>query len=159
MEIINYNHGKFFGPSAGFAGYVMIAGGLIGMTYSPLAMILFIPGTFMALTFTGTILDTSNRKVKPYTTLFGIFRTGKWIDINQFTKFNIIKVKGRYTSYSRANVRFDLGVSDIRLLLINKDGTRKVVINKYLKFEDAQKEMERLKSKCFPEILLSEKEL
>ena len=159
MATINYNHGKFFGPSAGFAGYVMIACGLIGLSYSPLAMLLFIPGTFMALTFTGTILDTTNRKVKPYTTLFGIVPTGKWIDISQFTRFNIIRVKGKYTSYSLANVRFDLDVSDIRLLLINRDGTRKVIINKYLKFEDAQKEMEELTSICFPEVILSEKEL
>jgi hypothetical protein len=148
--IINYNHGKFFGPSAGFAGYVMIASGLIGLTYSPLAMLLFIPGTFMALTSTGTILDTTNRRVKPYTTLFGIVPTGKWIDINQFTRFNIIRVKGKYTSYSRANVRFDLDVSDIRLLLINRDGTRKVVVNNYLKFEDAQKEKDELTILLFP---------
>lgn len=145
MTVRNNNHGKFFGPSQSYMGYVFIAVGIFTMSYSPYSLLLVIPGTFMAFTFTGTIIDIENKRVKPYTSLFGIFRTGKWFDASQFTRFSIIKLTRKYTSYSRGSARFDLDMSDIRLLLINKDGTRKVVINKYNKFEDAHVEMEELK--------------
>jgi hypothetical protein len=80
--------------------------------------------------------------------LFGIFKTGKWISINEFTKFSIVKATKRYTTYSRANVRFDRTFSDIELLLVNGNG-RKIVINKFNNYEDAQKEMEELNGKLF----------
>jgi len=151
MAIHNYNHGKFFGPSSSYAGYVLIAAGIFTISYSLITLTLIIPGIFMAFTYTGTILDTDNRRVKPYTSLFGIFRTGKWIDINQFTRFTIQRATRRYTSYSRANVRFDMGISDIKLLLIYRDGIRKIVINRYSTFEEAQSEMKELTGIIFPQ--------
>lgn len=110
----------------------------------------------MSFTYNGTIIDIDNKKVKPYTSLFGIIRTGKWIDANQFTRFSIIKATKKYTSYSRANVRFDMDVSDIELLIINRNGTKKVILNKYTNFEDAQKEMEELSSILLPNNLFAE---
>jgi hypothetical protein len=151
MEVRNYNHGRFFGPSSSFAGYVLIAAGIIALSNSFLSIVLIIPGIFTAFTYTGTLLDTDNKRLKPYNSLFGIIRTGKWIDVKEFTRFNIIRATRKYTSYSRANVSFDMNISDIRLLLINKDGTRKVVINRYNKFENAQVEKDRLSPLLFPE--------
>ncbi len=151
MAVFNNNLGRFFGPSQSYMGYVFIAVGIFAMSYSITALFLVIPGAFMAFTYTGTIIDTDNKRVKPYTSLFGILRTGKWINMDQFTRFNIIKSTRKYTSYSRGSVRFDMDISDIRLLLINRDGKRKVVMNKYSKFEEAQKEMEELSGIFFPE--------
>ena len=105
----------------------------------------------MAFTLTGTILDTDNKRVKPYTSLFGIIRTGKWIDINQFTRFNIQRATRKYTSYSRANVRFGMSVSDIKLMLINRDGTRKIILNRYSNLEEAQKAKDELSAILFPQ--------
>jgi hypothetical protein len=150
MPIRNNNLGKFFGPSSSYMGYVFIICGIVTTTYSLLALTLLIPGFFMAFTYNGTIIDTDNKRVKPYTSVFGIFKTGKWIDADQFTRFNIIKATKKYTSYSRANVRFDMNVSDIELLLVNTNGTKKVILNKYSNFEDAQKEMQELKGIFFP---------
>jgi hypothetical protein len=110
----------------------------------------------MAFTYNGTIIDTDNKRLKTYTALFGIFRTGKWIDADQFTRFNIIKATKKYTSYSRANVRFDMNVSDIELLIINRNGSKKAILNKYSNFEDAHKEMEELSKILLPDSLLSE---
>jgi hypothetical protein len=151
MPIRNNKLGKFFGPSSSYTGYVFIICGIVATTYSLLALTLLIPGFFMAFTYNGTIVDTDNKMVMPYTSIFGIFKTGKWIDTNQFTRFNIIKATKKYTSYSRANVRFDMNVSDIELLLINRNGTKKIVLNKYSNFEDAQKEMQELKGIFFPD--------
>ena len=151
MALQNNNLGKFFGPSASFAGYVLIAAGMLSISYSLASFVLILPGAFMAFTYNGAILDTDNKRVKPYTSLFGVIRTGKWIDFNQFTRFSITKVTKKYSTYSRANLRFDTDLSEIRLHLINKDGSAKVVINKFSKFEYAQREKDDLSPILFPE--------
>jgi len=154
MTIINNNLGKFFGPSSSYMGYVFIISAFVAVNYSLLSLTLLIPGFFMAFTYNGTIIDTDNKRLKPYTALFGIFRTGKWIDANQFTRFNIIKATKKYTTYSRANVKFDMNITDIELLLINRVGSKKIVLNRYSNFEDAQKEMEELQEILLPEKVL-----
>ena len=151
MPFINNNLGKFFGPSSSYMGYIFIISGIVAVNYSLLSLTLLLPGFFMAFTYNGIIIDTDNKKIKPYTALFGIFKTGKWIDANQFTRFNIIKATKKYTTYSRANVRFDMKMSDIELLLINRNGSKKIVLNKYSNFEDAHKEMEELRILLLPE--------
>jgi hypothetical protein len=151
MKIHNNKFGKFFSPVQIFMGYVFIACGILFVSNSLLTLLLLIPGTFMGFTYAGTIIDTDNYRVKPYIDLFGIIRTGKWIDISQFTRFNIIKTSKKYTTYSRGSVRFDMVSSDIELLLINRNGTKKVVLNKYSNFEDAQREKDELSIIIFPE--------
>jgi hypothetical protein len=150
MPIRNNNLGKFFGPSSSYMGYVFLACGIFAEIYSLLSLTLIIPGLFMAFTYNGIIIDTANKKVKPYTSLFGIIKTGKWINADQFSRFNIIKATKKYTTYSRANLRFDMNVSDIELLLINRNGKNKVILNKYSNFEDAHKEMEELSCMLLP---------
>jgi hypothetical protein len=154
MTVRNNKLGKFFGPSSSYTGYVFIACGIFTSTYSLLALTLLIPGFFLAYTYNGTIIDCDKRRIKPYTALFGIFKTGKWIDADQFSRFSIIKATRKYTSYSRANVRFDMNVSDIELLVINRNGSKKTVLNKYSDFEDAHKEMEELSQLLLPEKVL-----
>ena len=156
MPLQNNNLGKFFGPSASYAGYVFIGCGIFATTYSLLALTLLLPGFFMAFTYNGTIIDTDKKRIKPYTALFGIYRAGKWINADQFTRFKIIKASRKYTTYSRANVKFDMVLTDIELLLINSNGSKKIVLNKYSNFEDAQKEMEELKNLLLPYAILPE---
>jgi hypothetical protein len=127
-------------------GYVFIASGIFTSFYSLLALTLLIPGIFMTFTYDGILIDTDKKRLKPYTALFGLIKTGNWINADQFTRFNIVKSTKKYTSYSRGSVRFDMKVSDIELLMINKNGSRKVILNKFDNFEKARKEMDELKS-------------
>jgi|WetSurMetagenome_2_1015567.scaffolds.fasta_scaffold06477_9 hypothetical protein len=132
-------------------GYVFIGVGIFCSYYSLIILVFIIPGLFMAFTSTGTIIDTDNKRVKPYTMLFGFIRTGKWVSVNQFSRFGIKKVNSRYSSYSRANIRLDINTSDIRLELINNDGTGKVLLNRFKNAEDAQQEKDKLAVLLFPE--------
>ncbi len=150
MLLRNNNHGKFFGPSSSYSGYAFIAVGIFAAFYSPLALTLLIPGFFLAFTSYGTIIDFENKRVKSYTLLFGIIRTGKWTEVSQFTRFSIEKVTGRFSTYSRANVKLDMGVTDIRLVLVNHNKTKKITINKYANFEEAQKDMKELSELFWP---------
>ena len=52
-----------------------------------------------------------------------------------------------------------MNVSDIELLIINRNGTKKVIINKYNNFEDAQKEMKELSGMLLPDIVQQENRL
>jgi hypothetical protein len=156
MKLRNHKFGKFFGPSFTYTGYALIIAGIFAISYSATSLFLLIPGLFIAFTSTGTIIDTENKKVRPYTLFFGLFRTGKWIEITRSSRFSIEKARQRYTLYSRANNRFDMDLSFINLLLINKDGTSKVKLNQYNTFEDAQKEMDELTLILFPGNLLED---
>lgn len=151
--MLNYNHGKFFGPSGTYTGYTLICAGLIALltTSSGISLFLIIPGIFVAFTYSGTIVDPVKRRIKTYTSLFGAFNVGKWIDLKYFTGFSIIEVTGRYSLYSRANVKLNMNVTDIRLMIINQKENRKILINKYSNFEDAQKLKEELSEKIFQE--------
>jgi hypothetical protein len=150
MNSGNYNHGKFFSPVQVYTGYIFLAAGIFWAYYSLSSLILSIAGAFIAFTTTGTIIDIDNKKIKEYTMHFGFFRTGNWIALSQFTRFNIQRAKRRYTTYSRGSVRLDTNLTDINLLLINRNGSKKVIINRYSNFEEAQKEKEELETILFP---------
>jgi len=152
LSIVNYNHGKFFGPVQVYSGYIFILFGFIAVTYSLTSLFLLIPGTFMAFTYSGTIIDTDKKRIRPYTNISGLIRTGKWIDVSVFTRFCIQKTTKKYSSYSRGSVRFDMDITTVNLLIQNHKGTRKVVINRYSGFEEAQKEKEKLSEILLPEI-------
>lgn len=146
MGLQNNKHGKFFGPVQVYMGYIFIVLGLFCVIYSPGTLLLIIPGAFMAFTYTGTIIDTENKRVKPYTSLFGFLRTGKWIEVSDFSGFKIVRSNRRYTSYSRGSIPLDINISDICLLLVDKKGTRKIVLNRYNNPEDARRDMDELKT-------------
>lgn len=144
MNLRSYNHGKFFSPVQIYMGYVFLAVGIFCAYYSLSILILTIPGAFMAFTATGTILDPDKKRIKEYTLHFGFFRTGNWIALSQFTRFNIQRATRRYTTYSRGSVRLDTNLTDINLNLLNSNSSKKVTINRYSSFEEAQKEKEEL---------------
>ena len=152
MTLHNNKHGKFFGPVQIYMGYVFIACGILFTSYSPYILLLIIPGAFMGFTYTGTLIDFENKKVRPYTSLFGFIRTGKWIETSLFAGFKILKSNRRYTSYSRGNIKLDVNISDISLVLTNKEGRGKVVVNRFNNFEDARREMHVLKEILLPDI-------
>ena len=47
-------------------------------------------------------------------------------------------------------MKLDLNISDISLLLVNKNGRRKIVLNRYSNFEDARRDMDELKMSLMP---------
>jgi hypothetical protein len=152
MSVINYNHGKFFSPSLIYSGYFFILSSLIAVVYSPGSLFLLIPGTFMAFTYSGTIINTDKKTIRPYTNLFGIIRAGKYVNVSDFTRFSIQNTHRRYTAHSRGQVRLDIDIYSLDLLLLNHNGKRKIIINRYPKFEQAQKEKERLGEVLFPDM-------
>lgn len=135
---------NFMGSTARAAGYSLIIFGLIGTYFKWTGLILVIAGAFMSFTYEGTRIDFIKRRIKSYTALFGIMKFGKWLPVDSFTSFNIYRSRRSYTTYSRANLTLTEKNDDIRLAFLNKDKSRKIVINKYKSFSEARDEMTQL---------------
>jgi hypothetical protein len=142
--ITDHKIDKLLGPSGTYAGYSLMFFGVIWTYFNLTGLIFVAAGMFMALTFDGTIIDFNSRRIKNYTCLFGLVKIGKWYSIDNFSKFSIYKSNRSYTAYSRANVPLTLKNTDIRLVILNDNGSLKIIINKYDSFEAARKEMAEL---------------
>jgi len=140
----NNKTGMLFVPTAVYAGYSFIAFGIICVYFNLTAILLIIAGMFMALTYEGTVIDFESRRIKGYTCLFGLIKTGKWHNVDLFTRFIIYRSRRSFTTYSRGNVPLTLNSSDIRLALLNENAKLKIIINKYDSFEAARNEMSGL---------------
>ncbi len=142
--VINNKIDSLLGPSGTFTGYVFLIFGAI-LTYSNITGLIFIAaGMFMAFTFDGTIIDFKSRRIKSYTSLFGLFKAGKWHNVSEFSKFIIYRSNRSYTTYSRGNIPLTVKNSDIRLAFLNDNGSLKITINKFSSFETARNEMTKL---------------
>ncbi len=150
MEIRNYDHGKFFGPAQIFAGYTLIAVGLLFLVSSPFVVLCVVPGTFMALTRTGTIIDFENSRIKSFTRYCGFISSGSWTPMDRFSRFVIQRSSRSYIAYSRGSVSSESKISDVTLSLTDPSGRSKVLIGRFKSFEVAQKEKEFLENIIFP---------
>jgi hypothetical protein len=133
-----------------YMGYVLVAMGLIASTYSLTGLVLVIPGSFIAFTYSKTLIDVESRRIKYITLLFGIIPVGKWLDIKCFSQFNIVRLSQKYSTYSRGSVKLTIDNSFIRLLLTDSKSIHKIQINDFSSFEEAQKEKNELEFILFP---------
>jgi hypothetical protein len=144
-SVINHRIGNLLGSTGSAAGYFLMIFGIIAtFLYNWTGSVLIIMGMFMAFTYEGTEIDLQLKRIKNYTSLFGLIKTGHWYPLGHFKRFSIYKSKRSYTTYSRANVPLTLKNSDIRLLLLDETGSLKVTVNKYNSFEAAKKEKDEL---------------
>ncbi|MGB8490804.1 MAG: hypothetical protein WCE64_07070 [Bacteroidales bacterium] len=132
---------KLCGPSGTFAGYSFMIIGAIAAYFNPAALILVPVGIFIAFTHDGAMIDFDSRRIRAYTSYFGILKAGRWYPADSFSKFSIYRSMRRYTTYSRANIPLTVKKCDVRLALLNNTGSLKVIINKYGSFEAARNEM------------------
>jgi hypothetical protein len=145
QKMIDHKIGKLLGSTGTASGYFLMIFGIIGTyLYNWTGSILIIAGMFMAFTYEGTKIDLEFKKIRNYTSLFGLIYLGKWYPVSHFKRFSIYKSKRSYTTYSRANVPLTLKNSDIRLVLLDETGSLKITINKYNSFDEARKEMDEL---------------
>ena len=132
-------------PTGIYAGYFLILAGLAAAYFFNIFyLLLALTGAFVAFSYDGTQIDYGLRKIRGYSCLFGLIKIGKWHDIDSFSKFQISKARRTHTTYSRANVPLTQKESDIRLVLINNNGSLKIIIKKFPSFESARKEMSEL---------------
>ena len=140
--IIDNKFEKIFGPSGTFAGYMLIIAGLITLLKG-FGIILILLGAFVSFSVSGTMLNTENRKIKYYTNLFGIFKSGKWNDLDLFREIVVRRSNRNYRTYSRSNRTLDIKQTDYRIFLITSDHRKKVPLKKFKNLDDARTEAEK----------------
>jgi hypothetical protein len=147
---INNKLDHLFGSSGTFAGYTILAVGVLTLVSSigfEGSIILIVIGAFVALTQTGTLIDTKTKKVQMYTRLFGLFRMGSWYPLDTFSSLTITKSVKRQRTYSRSNRQLITSQKDYRVTLIGKDPTFKLPVKKTKTLDDAKAELETLSQK------------
>ncbi len=147
--IIKYKLDKSFGPVASFAGIVLFIAGLLMVYFSLLGLILIALGAFIGFTFTCSIIDIKNKKVRFLNVLFGFIPTGEWIQISDRMKLQIKKSKKVYRTYSRGNRTLDSDYSDYRIIIINSNGKQIMELAKFDSKDKAQIELNEIQNQLF----------
>ena len=135
---------KPFGPAGSTAGIAMLLAGTIYVYFSLLGIILIVIGAFIGFTSEITFLDIEKRKIRFSSVLFGIFPTGKWIDITNEMKIGLVNSQRGFRTYSRGMRTNDVILKDRRIMLFGPDHKKIGPIKKCNSLESAKKSSEEL---------------
>ena len=104
-------------------------------------------GGFVGFSSTSTLMDDYKKRVKFSNNIFGIIRTGKWIDINPEMKLGLKRSNISYRTYSRSNQSLNVSQKDVRVFLYNSNGEQIMPIKKYESLKEAQVDLIELSAK------------
>jgi len=138
---------KAFGPGVSFAGKTLFVVGLILLFYSSTGLILLLLGAFLGFTNTCTTIDFDKRSVKHSNNLFGLIKTGKWMNINDEMKTAICKSKHIYRTNSQSNKTADVETESTLICLFDSDGKKIMPLKKVLNIEKQETELNELTEK------------
>ena len=126
----------------------------IGITFLLIAVILVlnslwyigIPVFFIALfflfTWSGIEIDTEKRTIKPFYMLFGLFKNGKQIPVDQYIGLTLVSMQKVYNLSSQSN-RTNRSVSDdFRVYLVDKRKKPAVPLKSCKTSDEAQNSMD-----------------
>ncbi len=136
---INNKLDHLFASPAIFVSYIFIATGIfMAKDHFVTSLIIIILASFFAFSYTGVEIDTVNRKVKQYTKIFGLLKTGNWKTLDAFPGLTLIPIKRVSTIASRSNLTTSTVHRDYRIFLINKAKRPAFAIKKCETREQAQ---------------------
>lgn len=139
-----YKFEKSFGPVASFSGIVIFIAGLIATYFALTGLILVFLGAFIGFTNSCTTIDTKNKKVRFSNNIFGIIKTGKWIDVAKDMQVGIKRDNKVYRTYSRSNRTLDLKVHNTILYLFDNKGNPMLPIMIIQKNKNPHDEMDTI---------------
>ena len=141
--IITNKLDRSFGKSTFFPGIIfLVSGSLLIFLIWPAIMAL--AGAFILFTHDGVQLDTEKREVRPYQSLFGIFKTGKWIPLDRFIGLTLVPVKRVSKIMSMSNRSTSIEENDFRIFLVNPHRKPDFPIKKCKTADDAQDRLDEL---------------
>lgn len=122
-----------------FVGYIFIITGiLIAIQNLILGIIIAVLAAFFTFSYSGVEIDTSNRRIKQYTKIFGFYKTGKWRHLDAFLGLTLIPMRKVNTIASRANLTTSTIDRDYQIFLVNKAKKPAFAIKKCKTREQAQ---------------------
>ena len=127
---------------------------IIGITFMILAVALVITGLwyvgillfFMAIfflfTWSGVVIDTNERRIRPYYMVFGLFRRGNWLPVEKFIGLTLVPMQKVYSMSSQSN-RLNSSVSkDFRVYLVDRRKRPAFALKSCKTSEQAQNSMD-----------------
>ena len=139
-----YKFDKSLVPVASFSGILIFIAGLIATYFSLTGLILVLLGAFIGFTNSSTTIDAKNKKVRFSNNIFGIIKTGKWIDVDKDMQVGIKQDNKVYRTYSRSNRALDLKVHNTILYLFDNKGNPMLPIMKIQKNKNPHDEMDKI---------------
>jgi hypothetical protein len=138
---------KIFGPAGSFAGIIVFIAGLVLILSSLSGIILILIGAFVGFSYSGTVIDYDRKRMKFSNNIFGLIKTGRWVEINNSMKIGVIRANTTWRSNSQSNRSFDLEQRDILMILFGPDGEQLIPIKKVKTVEMAETEVENMCAK------------
>ncbi|MCX6230652.1 MAG: hypothetical protein NTZ33_03840 [Bacteroidetes bacterium] len=135
-----------FGPAGKLSGTIVFIGGIL-MCFTKLSgLLLVLIGAFVGFTYSATAIDIDKKRIRFINYIFGIIKTGKWLNIDSEMKLGIRKSKSSWRSYSRSNRQMDIEKDDFRIMLFDADEKLLMHVKKFNTIESAEKAIELLAS-------------
>ena len=133
---------KSFGPVGSFSGIVVFIAGLGTIWFSLFSLILVLIGAFVGLSYSSVEIDFDQKKVRFLNNLFGIIKSGQWVNVKPDMKIGISKSNKAWRSYSGGNRILDIPSVDYRLFLYNSSGKNLMPLKKFGDLTTTKKELE-----------------
>ena len=131
------------GPTIFFGITLLIIGAsmlFVSMLVLGIAGILI--SLFLFLSYSGIIIDTERKAIKPYNCWFGIVKTGSWKSLKNYIGLTLVPMNKVYSMYSRSN-RQNVSVErDYRIFLVNKSKKPSLALKRCKNRDKAQKSMD-----------------
>lgn len=133
---------KSFGPVGSFSGIIVFIGGLGTIWLSLFSLILILIGAFVGFSYSSVEIDFDQKRVRFLNNLFGIIKSGQWINVKPDMKIGISKSNKAWRSYSGGNRILDVPSVDYRLILYNASGKKLMPLKKFGDLITAKEELE-----------------
>ena len=142
--IIRNNFEKSFGPVGAPSGVILFITGLIVTCFYFSGVILILIGAFVGFSSTSTFIDYENKRVRFSNNLFGIIRTGKWMNIDHTMKIGISHSDVTWRTFSRGNRTLDITGKEVRIILLDSKNSEIMPLKKADSYESAKTESEEI---------------
>jgi hypothetical protein len=130
-----------FGPFESFAAKLVFISGCAAVWFSFSAIVLILGGAFFGFTYFCTAIDIEKLRVRSGDVLFGIFSTGRWIDIKPDMTVGVIKWGKEWRILSWTNRRVSVPENDFLVVLFTPNGKKLLTLNKKQSLELANDEL------------------
>lgn len=108
------------------------------------ATIMGIIAWFLLGSYSGIEINTATQQFREYNMWFGIFKTGKWQQVNQYIGLTLIPMHKVYRIYSRSNRSSSSAKTEYQIYFISRNKRPAIPVMKCKNREEAQNRMDEL---------------
>lgn len=140
--IVNNKLDMSFGPVGSTSGILIFAVGLVMVYQSLFSLLIALFGAFIGFSYSSTHVDFEQKRVRFSNNLFGIIKTGEWINIEPNMVVGLKKSNRTWSSYSKGNRSYDSTQIDFRVNLYDSNNKFIMTLKKVQSVLNAKQELE-----------------